>query len=230
MVAVSPNSSYINKDLYNKYTDDVIYGILGSLSLSSTFAVNIKDDANPAGANPVSFLAYEASLPGTSFDTTTVFGDRQGVTETFANKRTFSPVDISFYIQSNYQTLNYFDNWFNIISPLNGGQLQPTSYYKFSYPSTYKKNINIIKYERDLRPSSEKLKEGGGINDPKSITYTLINAYPTNISAVPVSFDQSSVLRVSITFNYDRYYLQQHAGVPYVPPQATFTTQPIEVA
>jgi hypothetical protein len=215
MVAVSPNSSYINTDLYNKYTDEVIYGILGSLSLSSTFAVNIKDDRNAASATPVSFLAYEASLPGTSFQTTDVFGDRQGVTETFANRRTFSPVDISFYVQSSYQTIGYFDDWVRSISPLNGGELQQTSYFKFAYPNTYKKNINIIKYERDIRPSSERLKEGGGLNDPNSITYTLINAYPTNVSAIPVSFDQSSVLRMSITFNYDRYTIQQHAGQRY---------------
>lgn len=217
MVAVSPNSSYINRDLYNKYTDEVIYNILGSLSLSSTFAVNIKDSVDSVAANSVSFLAYEASLPGTAFQTTEVYGDIQGITQTFANKRTFSPVDISFYIQSSYQTINYFDDWVKSISPLTGDQLQSTSYFKFNYPNTYKKNINIIKYEKDIRSSSERLKEGGGIDDPSSITYTLINAYPTNVSAIPVSFDQSSVLKVSITFNYDRYYLQKHAGIGYQP-------------
>jgi hypothetical protein len=214
MASITPNSSYVNKDLYNKYTDDVIYNILGSLSLSSTFAVNIKDNSNTTGADSISLLAYEASLPGTSFQTTSVFGDRQGVTETFANQRTFSPVDISFYIQSSYQTINYFDKWIKDISPLQrNGDLQSNNYFKFKYPNTYKKNINIVKYERNLRSPSQRLTFGGAINNPTSITYTLINAYPTTVSAIPVSYDQSSVLRMSITFNYDRYYLQNHSGV-----------------
>ena len=218
MVAVSPNSTYTNRDLYTKFTDEVIYDILGGLSLSSTFAVNI-EDANDAGARPVSFLAYDTSLPGTSFQTTEVYGDIQGITQTFANRRTFSPVDISFYIKSNYQTINYFDNWINTISPLlpPGSELQPTSYFKFNYPSSYKKTIKIIKYEKNIRPKSERLKKVGGINDPNTITYVLINAYPTNISAIPVSYDQSSVLRMTVTFNYDRYQLLQNAGVTYKP-------------
>lgn len=211
MASITPNNSYVNKDLYQN-TDTVLTQVLGSLSLSSIFAVNIAD--NTATANEVFLLAHEASLPGTSFQTTSVFGDRQGVTETFANQRTFSPVDISFYIQSSYQTITYFDNWVTTVSPLQGnGSLQPDSYFKFTYPSTYKRNINIIKYERDLRSPSQRLVAGGATNDPNSISYTLINAYPTAVSAVPVSYDQSSVLRMSITFNYDRYFIQQNQGV-----------------
>lgn len=220
MGAVSPRSTYINNDLYNKYTDEVIYDILGGMSLSSTFAVNIKDPVNDAGARPVSFLAYDTSLPGTSFQTTEVYGDVQGITQTFANRRTFSPVDISFYIQSNYQTISYFDDWINSangIAPLTGGELLQNSYFKFNYPNTYKKEIKIIKYEKNIRAQSERLKKGGGINDPNSITYVLINAYPTNVSAIPVSYDQSSVLRMTVTFNYDRYQLLQHSGVTYKP-------------
>lgn len=212
MAPVTPNSSYINKDLYNKYTDEVIYNILGGLSLSSTFAVNIEDAGNEAGAGPVSFLAYEAALPGISYQTTDVYGDRQGVTETFANRRTFSPVDISFYVQSNYQSIEYFNDWMNRISVLDGGELNSNSYFKFNYPSSYKKRVRIIKYERDLRSPSEKLKKGGAINDPNTITYFLVDAYPTNISAIPVSYEQSSVLRMTVTFNYTRYHLGRNAG------------------
>ena len=215
MATVSPNSTYVNKDLYNKFTDEVIYNILGGLSLSSTFAVNIEDNDNQAAASPVSFLAHEASLPGLSFQTTDVFGDRMGVTETFANRRTFSPVDISFYVQSNYQTINYFDGWANRISKINGtGELNSDSYFKFRYPDSYKKIVKIIKYERDLRTGNNKLIKAGAINDPPTITYTLIGAYPTNISAIPVSYDQSSALKMTVTFNYTRYTLLQNRGKP----------------
>ena len=83
MAGITPNSIYINKDLYSKRTDDVVYKILDGLSLTSVFAVNIIDN------DEVSLLAYEAVLPGTSFQTTEVFGDRQGIKETFANQRIY---------------------------------------------------------------------------------------------------------------------------------------------
>lgn len=212
MATVSPNSTYVNKDLYNKFTDDVIYNILGGLSLSSTFAINIEDTANLSSASDVSFLAYEAALPGTSFQTTDVFGDRMGISETFANRRTFSPVDISFYVQSSYKTINYFDDWVNRISSTNGsGELNSDSYFKFNYPSSYKKTVKIIKYERDLRSPEERLKKMGALDDPYTITYFLIDAYPTNISAIPVSYEQSSILKMTVTFNYTRYKLTGNA-------------------
>jgi len=213
---ISPNSIYINKDLYFKSTNEVLYQILSGLSLTSSFVVNIKTyDPN---SDAVSFLAYEAVLPGTSFQTTEVFGDRQGIRETFANQRVYPPVDVSFYIKNDYGTIKYFENWFNKACPIAGPNAQPNSYFKFNYPETYKKNVNIVKYEKDLRPYNQRLDEGGGINDPRTITYTLLNAYPTNIISIPVSYEQSSVLRTTITFNYDRYFFQSHNEVPYVAP------------
>lgn len=201
-MAASPSSSPINTSLYHKYTDEVIFTIFGGLSLSSMFAISIDDSIN--------LLAYDASLPGTSYQTTDIYGDIQGVTQSFANRRSYSPVDISFYIKSDYSAIKYFDDWVQSISPLSGPGLQQNSYVKFNYPSIYKKDINIVKYERDYRPKPERLTQKGSQRTSapnKTAQYTLINAYPTNISAIPVSFDQSSILRITATFNYDRYHL-----------------------
>lgn len=230
--AISPSRIFINQDLYFKNTDDLVKTVLNDLSLTSTFVINIKEsdttasNANQKVSNNISFLAYEAVLPGSSFQTTEVFGDVQGITQSYANKRVYPPVDVSFYINSRYETIKYFEDWFKKISGYYGndtGPHQPDEFFKFQYPEGevkspgYKKNINIVKYERDLRPSSERQKRAGGINDPRTITYTLINAYPTNIISIPVSYDQSSVLRTTITFNYDRYFFQEHDEITYVP-------------
>ena len=40
------------------------------------------------------------------------YGDIQGITQTFANRRTFSPVDISFYVKSDYKTIKYFNKMY----------------------------------------------------------------------------------------------------------------------
>jgi len=199
---------YVNKDLYLRTTDELIKDVLSGLSLTSTFAINIKGP----DANNISFLAYEATLPGSSFQTGEVFGDRQGITETYATKRIFPPVDISFYIKADYGTIVYFEDWMNRISPLNGNVTLNNCFYKFNYPDTYQNaDINIVKYERDFRIAKTRLKEAGPIKDPRSITYSLLGAYPMNIIAIPVSYDQSSILRTTITFNYDRYVFQTHS-------------------
>ena len=209
---MASSSIYVNKDLYLKTTDELISEVFNGLSLTSTFAINIKDSSSLS--NQISFLAYEATLPGTSFQTADIFGDRQGITETYATRRIFSHVDISFYIKADYSTILYFENWMQKIGGnVIGGLTNPTSFYKMQYPDEYKKtDINVIKYERDFRTESQRLLKGGGLRDPKSITYSLLRAYPTNIISIPVSYDESSILKTTITFNYDRYVFQTHDG------------------
>lgn len=201
---------YVNKDLYLRNTDELISNVLGGLSLTSTFAINIRDkDPN---AEKISFLAYEATLPGTSFQTGEVSGDVQGITQSYAIKKVFPAVDISFYIKADYGTIVYFEEWMNNISPLQGPATGNDSFYKFNYPNTYKyADINIVKYERDFRLPSNRLKAKGATKDPRSITYSLLKAYPINIISIPVSYEASSILRTTITFNYDRYIFQTHA-------------------
>lgn len=187
-------------------TDDIVSRF--KPSLSAYFDVFINTGFGIVSNADINFLAHEAVLPGTSYQTTDVFGDRQGVTETFANKRVFSPVSVSFYVDYDYKVLEYFNTWFNTISPNLGSTGRPT--YKFSYPrgnsAGYKKEIIITKFERNFRKADQRLVEGGVYNYPENrCTYTLRNAYPTDISSVPVSYDSSTILRVSVTFNYDTY-------------------------
>lgn len=164
-------------------------------SLSNYFAVSIEES--------IDFYAYEAVIPGSSYETTQVFGDIQGLTQTFANKRVYPPVDISFYVDYDYQILNYFEVWMSKISiPFS----ESTSFSKFRYPSGYKKNITIIKFEKEFRTPGNRLKKGGSIEESKNqAKYTLVNAYPVNLISLPVSYENSGLLRTTVTFNYDRY-------------------------
>lgn len=224
---IDNNNTYINDGLWRNAsaTETLIKEGLTNLSLTSVFAVDIKA-GNIAEAlkfttdqtQTLSLLAYEAVLPGSSYELGSVFGDRQGVTEQYPIKRVYPSVDVSFYIKYDYEVLRFFDGWMNLIAPLNGGGPGNSSYYKFNYPSVYECNINIVKFERNFRPDSQKLtKRGtaGGINDPKTYTYSLINSYPTNLISVPLSYDQSNILRTTVTFNYDRFFIQENVGNLY---------------
>lgn len=189
-----------------------------NLSLTSIYSVEIKDVKSiwdQMTTTEVNILAYEAVLPGTSFELGQVFGDRQGITEAYPTKRVYPPIDVSFYIKSDYKIVTFFEKWMEKMSPLIGGLDESTAYYKFNYPNTYEKNINIVKFEKDARPEGERLNkrfDEGSRNNPRTVTYSLLNAYPTNIIAIPVSYDQSNILKTTITFNYDRYIIQNNKG------------------
>ena len=90
------------------------------------------------------------------------------------------------------------------ISPNSG--VTGASYNKFNYPETYKSEVQITKFERNFRKPNQRLVEGGVYGPPANrCEYTLRNAYPVNISSIPLSYDQSSLLRTTVTFNYDVY-------------------------
>lgn len=172
-------------------------------SLTAFFDVYIPN--NVAGDNEaVNFMAYEAVLPGTSFETSQVFGDRQGITEQYPTKRVYPQVDVSFYVDNNYDVINFFETWMEKIHP---HRFDGHVYSKFEYPNSYESDIFITKFERNFRAQEDRLKEGGevGKDNEVRITYTLRKAYPTNIISIPVSYGQSDLLRTTITFNYDYY-------------------------
>ena len=200
------------KDLYYS-TDDILSKF--KPSLSSYFNVFIPGKSGKAENEDINFLAYEAVLPGTSYQTTEVYGDRQGITETFANKRTYLPVDISFYIDYDYSVIEYFEQWMGSISPNLGEYGETDSYVKFNYPEVSdegkKRDIQITKFERNFRSKDQRLVKGGVYNMPDNrIEYTLLGAYPTNIIAIPVSYESSNILRTTITFNYNLYRFKRY--------------------
>ena len=195
------------KQLYYS-TDEIISRF--KPSLTSYFDVFVKSDVNFGGVSnyDINFLAYETVLPGTSYETTQVFGDRQGVTETFANKRVYPPVDVSFYVDYDYKVLQYFEQWMAAISPNSGDT--GASFNKFNYPGDnntgYQKEVIITKFERNFRQSNQRL----GISKVEGMpankcTYTLRNAFAVNLISLPVSYEQSSILKTTVTFNYDVY-------------------------
>lgn len=191
------------KNLYYK-TDELITRF--KPSLSNYFDVFINGSFGGISNEEINFLAYEAVIPGTSFEVTQVFGDRQGLTQTFGNKRVYPPVDVSFYVDSDYRVLQFFEQWISSMSPNLGSR--GTSYQKFKYPSTYKKEVIITKFEKEFKSSSDRLSSGGIINEPKQITYTLLDAYPTNLISLPVSYEGANILRTTVTFNYDVYHFE----------------------
>jgi len=184
----------------------------------------------------LSILCSETILPGSRFSTSENNQDYYGISQKFAYRKDFDTIDMTFYVDTKYQTLKFFEQWMDFIaSPDNnysvvGGSPAPNAFYRFRYPTEYKTTLYIHKFNKDYE--EVRVKRGGGAipgtGDKADIVYTFINAFPLNISSIPVSYEPSSPLKVTVSFAYDRYYVDKGTGnpvqmgpEPQITPQAT---------
>lgn len=173
------------------------------------------------------FMCAETVLPGSTFDMGEEYGSRQGIIERFPNRRIYSDFNLTFYVDSEYKTLRLFEEWMNFIDPLfnengeyrggfdsfKGSFLEPNAYYRFRYPNTYKKNIAITKFERDFLENPNKVpNKSNRFNNQTTLTYYFVDAFPTNITALPLSYEGSTITKTTINFNYTRYTINKHQG------------------
>jgi len=143
-------------------------------------------------------LCHDAKLPATSLATHDVTDDDQGVTEKLAYRRIYDEsIDLTFYVDHNYKVIELFDGWIDYISGLGvtGTRDQyksvPTP-FRFAYPDSYRDNIYLTKFEKDLSRST-------------SLGYTFIGAYPSSMISIPVTYGASDILRCTVSFTYVRY-------------------------
>ena len=151
--------------------------------------------------NPSNFLSRksgllcsDAVLPTTSYATGEVTDNFMGVPQEFAHTRLYTDIDFTFYIDTDYTNLRIFEGWMDFISSGSHNQINELrdNYYKrYRYPDDYKvQTMFISKFEKDIT---------------SQIDYQFINAFPKTMTTIPVSYGDADLLRVSVTFNYDRY-------------------------
>jgi len=206
-----------------------VSSIIGELSQTSQFMVKLNLAANGQGVNghlvscglltnPKSydFLCSDATLPGSTFDMSEESGSRQGMLERFATRRIYADFDLSFYVDKDYNSLRLLEEWMNYIDPINSsggvyqgsssgqtGYLDRQNFYRLKYPDDYKRNISIVKFERNFlaNPSIA----NSGFRPQSLIKYTFIDSFPVNIVAIPFSYEGSTITKVTASFSYMRY-------------------------
>ncbi len=172
------------------------------------------------------FYCAEANLPATTLSTREVKGNFQGITEKFAVERAYQPISLTFYVDNDYKLIRLFEEWMNYINPLygagvdggnqnQGGGGYPAStigfgngknsndFYRLRYPEDYRRIISITKFERDFRERPQI--NDGQLGGQSSITYRMIDAFPTQISGVPLSYEGSTIAKVQVQFDYTRF-------------------------
>ena len=143
--------------------------------------------------------ASDAVLPGSSFADVEVSGDRQGITERMPFKRIYDDVTLTFMVDREYKVLRYFEAWMQLINPLHGdadGKAHD-QVMTLSYPKDYKCTMSVVKFNKDY------FRRGIGF-----IYYCFVRSWPLSISSIPVSYDSGSVLKLNVTFRYERYVME----------------------
>ena len=142
-------------------------------------------------------LCDSASLPTTAYATAEVRDNFMGVPQQYAHTRIYTDIDFTFYIDDNYTLLKIFEGWMEYISSGSNPLMrqETKSYYRrMRYPDSYKCNsLYISKFEKNYK---------------RALRYQFINAFPKSMASVPVSNGPADILKVTVSFNYDRYIVR----------------------
>ena len=162
-------------------------GFLSALKLGGTQMIsNLK------------LMCCDASLPGSSLATHELLNDYTGVTQRNAYRRLYDDrADFTCYVDSDHKIIRFFENWMSYIvdeqfaTEVRGGINSKLYHYRVQFPKAYKTEIYINKFERDF---------AGNI-----LRYRFLEAFPVSINSMPVSYDSSSLLKLTVSFVYTRY-------------------------
>ena len=153
----------------------------------------------------VNLSCSEANLPGSSLATHDVTNDYHGVTEKMAYRRIYDDVlGLTFYVDRDYNVITLFERWIDYISGITDPQTykSPFTNQRVSYPKTYKNDIFVTKFERDHHSDESTIRK-------KILEYTFVQAFPRDITAIPVSYESSQVLKCNVSFSFMRYVVEK---------------------
>ena len=185
---------------------------LGKLSLTNQYQVNFSslkktitdyleslgiDNAKEFLSRDAGLLCSDASLPASAFATGEVKDNFMGIPQEFAHTRLYTDIDFTFYVDEDYTMLKIFEGWMDYISSgADADGIQPGQrgfYRRLRYPNDYKcDTMSITKFEKNLG---------------RTLLYEFVNAFPKSLTSMPVNYGAADILKVTVSFNYDRYIM-----------------------
>ena len=196
------------KGIVQRITMQEVKEKLGKLSLTNQYQVHfsalnktITDFLKDSGidnvdiflSRDVGILCSDASLPASAFATGEVKDNFMGIPQEFAHTRLYTDIDFTFYVDEDYTSLSIFEGWMDYISS-GADNIDPDEkafFRRFRYPDDYKVNtMTITKFEKNLE---------------RTLMYEFKNAFPKSITSLPVTYGTADLMKVTVSFNYDRY-------------------------
>jgi hypothetical protein len=154
----------------------------------------------------LSLSCYETALPGSSLFTNESTDDFTGITQRFVYRKGYDQsIDLNFYVDhrdsQGYKVILFFESWIRYITNDDNNNVNDNFSYRVKYPDEpdtgYRKDIYLTKFERDFK---------GDV-----LTYRFLKSYPIAMSSMPVSYQNSDLLRCRVSFNYDRYIVETNS-------------------
>ena len=191
---------------------NVAQSSLYKMTIPIPTAVRSTLNLNDGDYENINLLCSEATLPGSSLTTHEVNNDYHGVTEKMAYRRLYDEtIGLTFYVDRNYKVIEMIEGWLDYITGVDNKRTYKNPYvsYRMSYPATYKTNMFLTKFERDQFTRQFSTTRGSTTTSRTVLDYTFVNAFPLSLTAIPVSYDGSEVLKCSASFNFIRYVMEK---------------------
>lgn len=210
-------ATFVTKSLLNKINKQE----LSKLSVTNQYQVNISgldesqklvrfiSDTHDLDTKWIvrngGLMCSDATLPTSSFATSEVKDNFQGINQQFAHTRLYVDTDFTFYVDDDYKMIKFFEGWMDFISGgaydgtafgVKSNEDSKTFYRRFHYPNEYKvPTIQVAKFNRGKKSKS-------------LINYKFFNAFPKSMQSMQVSYGGSDLLKVTVSLAYDRYILE----------------------
>ena len=137
----------------------------------------------------LTFFCSTTNLPGKTINTVDNKPYAYGQVNKMPLSRSNDSLTTTFFGDSNYLIMGFFQRWLNFIVQDGGEVFDSRGYREIGYKEDYACTIEIIGYDHDSR---------------ETVTYTLFEAYPTQIGAVSMGWEQNDTLiQIPIEFTYD---------------------------
>ena len=74
----------------------------------------------------------------------------------------------------------------------------------------------LTKFEKDHFTRDFSETRGGSRSTSRTVLdYTFVNAFPLSLTAIPVSYEDSQVLKCSVSFNFVRYVMERKKSLVF---------------
>ena len=185
------------------------------LAKTARFLVRISPEGNPEnhllrgamGPNGIledlQYLCESSEFPSKGFMNADV--RFYGPNEKFPFQTQFDDITMTFLCRSEFYEREFFDDWMYLINP--------SQSFNFNYRQEYSCKIELFQLaEYSLNEVGLSPGEGGGTNAPTpteapkaTYKFTLHEAWPINISPMPLVWSDDNFQRMAVTFTFFKW-------------------------
>ena len=138
------------------------------------------------------FQCEAAELPGYNFDT--VEGRIYGAPYAVAARPAFNDLRLTFICSGDLWEKRFFDTWQEFIMPKNN--------YLVKYRDEYVTNLKVFQY-LDMADSKGDDATGENVKPKRSYIAEFIEAFPTSIEPITLTWADDNISRLAVTFKYN---------------------------